>query len=416
MILVAFLLYQPFCDSISAYLIRSQSQSVISVTKIQFRHGFSNIVCLADWNNVPPVTVIRSPAYRMESEMKEHLQRYKQYLLTGVSHVIPFIASGGILMALAIAFAPMTAQGPSFDSSPVLKLIVDIGNSAFTLLLPVLAGYIAYARAGKPALVAGMLGGQISSTIHAGFLGALVAGLLAGWVVDLLKKMPVPKSLKPLMPILIIPIFSALIIGALMFEVVGVPIANLMIFLAEWLKTMGTANAVVLGALLGAMIAFDMGGPINKTAFFFGSAMIAEGNPTIMGAVATAICIPPLGLGLATKLNKKLWSSQEQEAGSAALAMGCIGITEGAIPFAAADPLRVIPTICFGSSVGSVLAMLSGVADHAPHGGPIVLPVIDNRLMYLVSIAVGVMVTALLINFLKARSGQHVETASSESV
>lgn len=348
--------------------------------------------------------------------MKEHLQRYKQYLLTGVSHVIPFIASGGILMALAIAFAPMTAQGPSFDSSPVLKLIVDIGNSAFTLLLPVLAGYIAYARAGKPALVAGMLGGQISSRIHAGFLGALVAGLLAGWVVDLLKKMPVPKSLKPLMPILIIPIFSALIIGALMFEVVGVPIANLMVFLAEWLKTMGTANAVVLGALLGAMIAFDMGGPINKTAFFFGSAMIAEGNPTIMGAVATAICILPLGLGLATKLNKKLWSSQEQEAGSAALAMGCIGITEGAIPFAAADPLRVIPTICFGSAVGSVIAMLSGVADHAPHGGPIVLPVIDNRLMYLVSIAVGVMVTALLINFLKARSGQHVETTSSESV
>ncbi|MDD2843306.1 MAG: PTS fructose transporter subunit IIC [Tolumonas sp.] len=348
--------------------------------------------------------------------MKEHLQRYKQYLLTGVSHVIPFIASGGILMALAIAFAPMTVQGPNFDSSPVLKLIVEIGNSAFTLLLPVLAGYIAYARAGKPALVAGMLGGQISLTIHAGFLGALVAGLLAGWVVDLLKKMPVPKSLKPLMPILIIPIFSALIIGALMFEVVGVPIANLMVFLAEWLKTMGTANAVVLGALLGAMIAFDMGGPINKTAFFFGSAMIAEGNPTIMGAVATAICIPPLGLGLATKLNKKLWSSQEQEAGSAALAMGCIGITEGAIPFAAADPLRVIPSICVGSAVGSVMAMLSGVADHAPHGGPIVLPVIDNRLMYLVSIAVGVVVTALLINFLKARSGQHVETTSPERV
>ena len=218
--------------------------------------------------------------------MKEHLQRYKQYLLTGVSHVIPFIASGGILMALAIAFAPMTAQGPNFDSSPVLKLIVDIGNSAFTLLLPVLAGYIAYARAGKPALVAGMLGGQISSRIHAGFLGALVAGLLAGWVVDLLKKMPVPKSLKPLMPILIIPIFSALIIGALMFEVVGVPIANLMVFLAEWLKTMGTANAVVLGALLGAMIAFDMGGPINKTAFFFGSAMIAA---LVIGLLNTII-------------------------------------------------------------------------------------------------------------------------------
>lgn len=237
--------------------------------------------------------------------MKEQLQRYKQYLLTGVSYVIPFIASGGILIALAVAFAPMTSQGPSFSDSPLLKLIVDIGNQVFALLLPVLAGYIAYARAGKPALVAGMLGGQISSTIHAGFIGALVAGLLAGWVVELLKKMPVPKAFRPLTPILIIPILSALIVGALMFEVVGVPLANLMVFLADWLKGMGTANAVVLGALLGAMVAFDMGGPINKTAFFFGSAMIAEGNPTIMGAVATAICIPPLGLGLATKLNKK---------------------------------------------------------------------------------------------------------------
>ena len=340
--------------------------------------------------------------------MKEQLQRYKQYLLTGVSYVIPFIASGGILIALAVAFAPMTSQGPSFSDSPLLKLIVDIGNQVFALLLPVLAGYIAYARAGKPALVAGMLGGQISSTIHAGFIGALAAGLLAGWVVELLKKMPVPKAFRPLTPILIIPILSALIVGALMFEVVGVPLANLMVFLADWLKGMGTANAAVLGALLGAMVAFDMGGLVNKTAFFFGSAMIAEGNPTIMGAVATAICIPPLGLGLATKLNKKLWSAQEQEAGSAALAMGCIGITEGAIPFAAADPLRVIPTICFGSALGSVIAMLSGVADHAPHGGPIVLPVIDNRLMYLVAITVGVVVTALLINFLKARSGAPV--------
>ena len=341
--------------------------------------------------------------------MKEQLQRYKQYLLTGVSHVIPFIASGGILIALAVAFAPMTLQGPSFTDSPLLKLIVDIGNQVFALLLPVLAGYIAYARAGKPALVAGMLGGQISSTIHAGFIGALVAGLLAGWVVELLKKMPVTKVFRPLMPILIIPILSALIVGALMFEVVGIPLANAMVFLADWLKGMGTANSVVLGAVLGAMVAFDMGGPINKTAFFFGSAMIAEGNPTIMGAVATAICIPPLGLGLATKLNKKLWSAQEQEAGSAALAMGCIGITEGAIPFAAADPLRVIPTICFGSALGSVIAMLSGVADHAPHGGPIVLPVIDNRLMYLVAITAGVVVTALLTNFLKARSGSLAE-------
>lgn len=338
--------------------------------------------------------------------MKHHIERYKQYLLTGVSHVIPFIASGGILIAFAIAFVPMDINGPDFSHAPFLKLIADIGGAVFALLLPVLAGYIAYARAGRPALVAGMLGGQIASTVNAGFLGALIAGLLAGWVVEWLKKTPVHKSLKPLMPILIIPIVSSLIIGTLMFKVVGGPIAEFMAFLSTWLRAMGTTNALFLGALLGAMIAFDMGGPINKTAFFFGAAMIAEGNPHIMGAVAAAICVPPLGLGLATKLRKSLWSEQEREAGSAALAMGMIGITEGAIPFAASDPLRVIPTICAGSAVAGMIAMISGVGDHAPHGGPIVLPVIDNRFMFIVAISVGVLLTALTINLLKARA-QH---------
>ena len=282
-----------------------------------------------------------------------------------------------------------------FDGIPLDKISVSMTMNGD--VLPVLAGYIAYARAGKPALVAGMVGGQISATIHAGFIGALVAGLLAGWVVELLKKMPVPKAFRPLTPILIIPILSALIVGALMFEVVGVPIANLMVFLAEWLKTMGTANAVVLGALLGAMIAFDMGGPINKTAFFFGSAMIAEGNPTIMGAVATAICIPPLGLGLATKLNKKLWSSQEQEAGSAALAMGCIGITEGAIPFAAADPLRVIPMMMIASSISAVLSYSLHIQVPAPHGGFLILPLVSKPLMWVLCILAGSACGALML-------------------
>jgi len=265
--------------------------------------------------------------------MLDALKKLRQHLLTGVSFAIPFIACGGIMIAAAIAFAPMTASGPDFSHSPVLKLILDIGSTAFTLLLPVLAGYIAYSIAGKPGLVPGFVGGYLSGEVKAGFLGALLAGLLAGYVVQLLKKIPVSKYIRSIMPILIIPIVSASVVGVVMLRVLGVPMADLMTFLAAWLKTRGTGNAVVLGLNRGAMIAFDMGGPVNKAAFFFGAAMIKEGNYTVMGACAAAICTPPLGLGLATLINRQLWNEEEREAGIAGLAMGMIGITEGAIPF-----------------------------------------------------------------------------------
>ena len=203
------------------------------------------------------------------------------------------------------------------------------------------------------------------------------------------------------MPILVIPVISTLVVGFIMYRVVGAPIKDLMTFLTAWLRNMGTGNSVVLALILGAMIAFDMGGPVNKVAFFFGAAMIREGNFAVMGACATAICIPPIGLGLATALGKNLWSAEEREAGYAGLAMGMIGITEGAIPFAAADPVRVIPTIMVGSMVGAVIAMLGGVGDHAPHGGPIVLPVIDNRIIYVVAIVAGSLTVAFIINTLR---------------
>ena len=203
------------------------------------------------------------------------------------------------------------------------------------------------------------------------------------------------------MPIIIIPILSTGIIGWLMLEVVGVPIADFMKFLAAWLATMGHGNAVLLAAILGAMIAFDMGGPVNKAAFFFGAGMIKEGNFAVMGACAAAICTPPLGLGLATLLGRKLWTEEQRESGLAALGMGMIGITEGAIPFAAGDPIRVIPAIMAGSMVASTTAMLGGVGDHAPHGGPIVLFVVDHRLAFVAAILAGMVVTALTINTLK---------------
>ena len=340
--------------------------------------------------------------------MKKALQQHRQYLLTGVSYVIPMIACGGILIATAIALLTMLypnsmtpTGGPDFSVAPTLKVILDIGDAAFKMAMPVLGGFIAYAMAGKPGLAPGMLGGYLAGTTNAGFLGALLVGLLAGHVVSLLKKLPVHKVLRPIMPIIIIPIVSGLVVGFVMLAVVGAPIAAFMKFLAAWLNTMNQGNAIVLAAILGAMIAFDMGGPVNKAAFFFGAAMIKEGNFGVMGACAAAICTPPLGLALATIFAPRRWSEEQKESGIAALGMGMVGITEGAIPFAAADPVRVIPSIMIGSMVASTIAMLGGVGDHAPHGGPIVLPVVDNRLVYVLAIIAGTVVTALTVNLVK---------------
>lgn len=336
--------------------------------------------------------------------MFESLRKLRQHLLTGVSYAIPFIACGGILIACAIAFAPMTPTGPDFSSSPRLKLILDIGTTSFTLMLPVLAGYISYSVAGKPGLVPGFLGGYLSGQVKAGFLGAILIGLVAGYLVDALKKVPVSKYIRPVMPILVIPIVSGAIIGVLMIKVLGVPIALFMDHANHALQAMSTGNHVLLALVLGAMIAFDMGGPVNKAAFFFGAAMISQGNYGIMGACAAAICTPPLGMGLATLLRKKLWSIEEQEAGLAAIAMGLVGLTEGAIPFAAADPIRVIPSIVAGSAVASVIAMVGHVGDRAPHGGPIVLPVVDHRIVYVLAILTGTFLTAILILLLRLRN------------
>jgi fructose PTS system EIIBC or EIIC component len=340
--------------------------------------------------------------------MKQAFKQHKQYLLTGVSYVIPMIACGGILIASAIALLTLfhpgsltPTGGPDFSRAPALKLVLDIGVAAFTLALPVLAGFISYAMASRPGLVPGLIGGYLAGTTNAGFLGALLAGLLAGHVVNLLKRLPVHKYIRPIMPIIVIPIASSLVVGGVMLVVVGTPIANFMAFLGTWLQSMGRGNAIVLAAVLGAMIAFDMGGPVNKAAFFFGAAMIKEGNYAIMGACAAAICTPPLGLALATLVGRGFWTEEQRESGLAALGMGMVGITEGAIPFAAADPLRVIPSIMLGSMVAAAIAMLGGVGDHAPHGGPIVLPVVDHRAVYVLAICAGAAVTAGAIILVK---------------
>jgi fructose PTS system EIIBC or EIIC component len=341
--------------------------------------------------------------------MKETLQKHKQYLLTGVSHVIPLIACGGILIALSIAFVPMTPTGPDFsNASPLVNDMMTIGKTAFTLFPAVLAGFISFGMAGRPGLVPGFVGGFIAGmpqtveghSTSAGFLGALLIGLVAGHVVNLLKKLPLPAMLRPIMPIIIIPVLSSIAVGLLML-VLDMPLASVMVGLGHFLENLQQGSQIVLAMVLGAMIAFDMGGPVNKAAFFFGVAMIQQGNYAIMGACAAAICTPPLGLGLATLLNRKVWNEEQRESGLAALGMGMVGITEGAIPFAASDPLRIIPTIMFGSMVAATVAMVGGVGDHAPHGGPIVLPVVDHRIIYVIAITIGALVTALTINFVK---------------
>jgi fructose-specific phosphotransferase system IIC component len=347
--------------------------------------------------------------------MRESVVKVRQYLLSGVSFAIPFIACGGIMIAAAIAvnthYYPSTPSKMGPATPAWVSLTLNIGVAAFTLMPAVLAGYISNAMAGKPGLVPGFVGGWLATHIpaaaagdpdvSAGFLGAMVAGLLAGYVVMALKKLPVPRVVKPIMPIMIVPILGSTAVGVVMLWVIGLPIAHGMDGLGRWLESMSHGSAFVLAVLLGCMIAFDMGGPINKTAFFFGSGLITQGHYSVMGAVATAICIPPMGLGLATIVGRKLWTESEREAGAAALAMGCVGITEGAIPFAASDPVRIIPCIMFGSAVGAVIAMLGDVGDHAPHGGPIVIFVVDNKIMYAVAITVGVVTTALVTNLVK---------------
>lgn len=331
----------------------------------------------------------------------EQLSKHKQYLLTGVSYTIPFIACGGILIAFSIAGATFVGHGTDTSQVRLFKLLNDIGVTSFRLFPAVLGGFVAYGIANRPGLVAGMVGGMVASEVQAGFLGALLAGLIAGHMVNLIKRIPVGTYLRPIMPILVIPILSALVVGTLIYLILGEPIARLMLFLQHWLEGMSGGNRVALAAVLGAMIAFDMGGPVNKAAFFFGAALIERGNISIMGCTAAAICTPPLGLGLATLLHKRLWTQQMREAGAAAIGMGMIGITEGAIPFAAADPVRVIPCIMLGSMTAAVIAMLAGVGDQAPHGGPIVLPVVHGRAMYVVAIVAGTAVTALAVNAIK---------------
>ncbi|WCH92025.1 fructose-specific PTS transporter subunit EIIC [Streptomyces moderatus] len=336
---------------------------------------------------------------------KERSVGYKA-LMNGVSYMIPFVVVGGLLIAISLSLGGHTdpSGGLVIPKDSFWMDINNIGVIGFTLMVPILSGYIAYAIGDRPALVPGMVGGWIANTgelydskAGAGFIGAIVTGFLAGYLVLWIKKIPVPKFARPIMPIIVIPIVATTALGMFFIYVIGKPISWVFENLTDWLGGMTGTSAILLGAILGLMIAFDMGGPVNKTAFLFGAGLIATGNQTVMGMCAAAIPVMPLGQGLATLIRKRLYTEQERETGLASLFMGCFGISEGAIPFAAARPAQVIPANMLGGAVAGAIAGVAGVEDAVPHGGPIVavLGAVSGVPMFFVAVVIGSAATAL---------------------
>ncbi|MBY9077810.1 PTS fructose transporter subunit EIIC [Paenibacillus sp. HN-1] len=332
----------------------------------------------------------------------------KRHLLTGTSHMIPFIVAAGIIFSLAVMLSGKAAT----PETGWLADLAKIGSAGFTLFIPILGGYIAYSIADKPGLAPGAIGALLANQVGAGFLGGMAAGFLAGFVVSMLKRIKLPPALRSLGTIFLYPLCGTLIVGGIIVWGIGGPIAILMSSLTDWLNGMAGAGKAILAVILGGMTAFDMGGPINKVATLFAQTQVKE-LPYLMGGVGVAICTPPIGMGLATFLSRKKYTIEEREAGKAAILMGCVGITEGAIPFAVNDPIRVIPSIMTGAIVGNIIAFSLGVLNHAPWGGLIVLPVVEGRIGYIISVLAGAVVTALLVNALKKSRAE--EEAPDES-
>lgn len=348
-----------------------------------------------------------------------------RYLMNGVSHMIPFVVTGGLLIALALAIGGQPSEaGMAIPEGSMWNQILNVGVVAFTLMIPILAGYIAYAIADRPALAPGLIGGWIANNgsfygadAGTGFIGAIIAGLLVGYFVKWITSINYHKFIQPLVPIMIAPITGSLFIAGLFIFVIGAPIASLMDGLTALLTSMSTGNIVLLGIVLGGMAGFDMGGPFNKVAFLFSVGMIASGQTQFMGAMACAIPVAPLGMALATALGRKfdLFEESETEAGKAAGAMGLVGISEGAIPFAAQDPMSVIPANVLGSMVAAVMAFSFGITNSVAHGGPVValLGAMNHPVLALICMATGATVTAVTcVTLKKVRKAKMMQAAA----
>ncbi|GAB2652161.1 fructose-specific PTS transporter subunit EIIC [Vibrio panuliri] len=332
-----------------------------------------------------------------QSALKQRLARGKEHLLFGTSHMIPFIVAGGVLLSLSV----MISGHGAVPEQGLLADVAQMGIAGLTLFTVVLGGYIAYSIADKPGLAPGMIGSWIAvSHYNTGFLGAIIVGFIAGFTVNALKKITLPDSMVSLSSIFIYPLVGTFVTCGAVMWLIGAPIATTMALLNEWLAGLAGSGKVLLGTVLGAMTAFDMGGPINKVATLFAQTQVNT-QPWLMGGVGIAICTPPLGMALATVLAPRKFKRDEREAGKAAGIMGMIGISEGAIPFAAADPARVLPAIVAGGIVGNIIGFMFHVLNHAPWGGWIVLPVVDGKLGYILGTLAGALTTAVITIALK---------------
>jgi PTS system fructose-specific IIC component len=366
--------------------------------------------------------------------------RTRQILLTGVSYMIPFVAAGGLLIALGFLFAGYDIANPPDGQTKSLGNIIALGNSltnlppgglmqyigailftlgglAFGFLVPALAGYISFAIADRPGIAPGFTAGAVAVFVGGGFIGGIVAGVMAGFTALWISKIDVPRWLRGLMPVVIIPLFASLVMGLVMFLLIGRPLAWVNTSLTNWLNGLSGTSAVVLGVILGLMMCFDLGGPVNKAAYAFATAGLAAATTAsfgIMAAVMAAGMVPPLAMALASAVRPGLFTEPERENGRTAWLLGASFISEGAIPFAAADPLRVIPSMMAGGAVTGALSMALGVGCRAPHGGIFVLFAIDNKLGFLISLVAGTLVAAVCVVAAKQFSSRKDNEAALE--
>ncbi|MGS0642273.1 PTS fructose transporter subunit IIC [Xanthomonas oryzae] len=328
-----------------------------------------------------------------------------KHLMTGVSFMLPFVTAGGLLIALAFALGGIYAGDDAHQGTLAWSLFQIGAKAGFTLMVPALAGYIAYSIADRPGIAPGMIGGLVAANLNAGFLGGIIAGFIAGYGVAALNRtITLPRNLEGLKPVLILPVLGTLLVGLAMMYVFGQPVADLLAWLTAWLRGMQGSSALLLGLLLGGMMAFDMGGPVNKAAYAFSTGLIASQVYTPMAAAMVAGMTPPLGIALATWVFRNRFTAEERGSATAAGVLGLAFVTEGAIPYAARDPLRTIPALVIGSAVAGAISMTAGAELKAPHGGIFVLLIpnaVTHLLNYVLALVVGVVVTAIALRLLK---------------
>ncbi|TDT62748.1 PTS fructose transporter subunit IIC [Fonticella tunisiensis] len=330
---------------------------------------------------------------------KERLDNLSRHLMTGVSYMIPVVVAGGLMVSIAIMIGGTGVWEAKEGFAATIK---DIGLYGLGLIVPVIAAYIAYSIADKPGIAPGFIVGMLAKDMGTGFLGGIIVGLMVGYFVELLKKIQAPAAIMPVISILLIPVASTFVVGVTLKYIIGGPIIAATKGITAWLGGMQAGNQIILAAILGAMMAFDMGGPVNKTALTFAYGLYAEKIYGPATAIHIAIAIPPLGLALAAFLASKRYSNEEKEAAKSALVMGIVGITEGAIPFALADPVRVIPAIMIGSAVSSGLSAALGVVNPVLMATVFATPFVNKPLLHVVAVLAGVVTTAVLVNVFKS--------------